>query len=181
MEIFLRYSGLIQPSEANDATLKKVFVVPHVLGNKYVVHMMTRRKQWNVPTCENYTLKSSWNEPNDNDNMRHLNSLPVATLTILHQDDLMKRMNRITATWRIGFLEKKDDNLVHTAPNQWNHHPTKMDVLPKTVLHIILATKWFVRHSSTVRHPTSSDDLCLIFCLIILLWFPPRKRWGISG
>ena len=45
MEIFLRYSGLIQPSEANDATLKKVFVVPHVLGNKYVVQMMTRRKQ----------------------------------------------------------------------------------------------------------------------------------------
>ena len=40
----------------------------------------------------------------------------------------------------------------------------KMDVLPKTFVQIILATKWFVRHSSSSpkqwRHP-----LCLLFCL----------------
>ena len=29
-----------------------------------------------------------------------------------------------------------DDHLVHTIPN---HHPTKMDNLPKTFLHVILA------------------------------------------
>ena len=37
-------------------------------------------------------------------------------------------------------------HLVHTTPN---HHPSKMDVLPKTYLQIILAVKWLVRHWST--------------------------------
>ena len=32
-----------------------------------------------------------------------------------------------------------DDHPVHTIPN---HHPIKMDVLPKTVVEIILAAKW---------------------------------------
>ena len=44
------------------------------------------------------------------------NSLP-------HQDDLNKRMNRITATWRNECFGKMDDHNVHTIPN---HHPTKM-------------------------------------------------------
>ena len=48
------------------------------------------------------------------------------------------RMNRIKATWRNVCFEKIDDHLVHTIPN---HHPTKMDVLPKTFVQIILATK----------------------------------------
>ena len=42
-------------------------------------------------------------------------------------------------------------------------HPPKMDVLPNTVFQIILAAKWLVRHSSSIRPPTSSDDLCLLF------------------
>ena len=39
-----------------------------------------------------------------------------------------------------------NDHLVHTAQN---HHPSKVDVLSKTFLQIILAAKWFVRHSIT--------------------------------
>ena len=38
-----------------------------------------------------------------------------------------------------------DDHLVHTIPN---HHPPKMDVLPKPFLKIILAAMWLVRNSS---------------------------------
>ena len=48
-----------------------------------------------------------------------------------------------------------DDHLAHTTPNL---RPLKMDVLPKTYLQIILATKWLVRNSG--------NDLCLLFCLI---------------
>ena len=59
--------------------------------------------------------------------------------------------------WRKGWIElrlylakwifkKMDDHPVHTIPN---HHYTKMDVLPKTSVQIILAGKWWVRHSST--------------------------------
>ena len=57
-------------------------------------------------------------------------------LAIFHQDDLKKRMNRIKAIWWNGFLGQMDDHSVHTTPNQ---HPTKMDVLPKTCVQIILA------------------------------------------
>ena len=39
-----------------------------------------------------------------------------------------------------------DDLPVHTTPN---HHPPKMEVLPKTFLQNILAAKLLVRHSST--------------------------------
>ena len=79
------------------------------------------------------------------------------------QDDLKKRMNRIMDTWWNGCFGKTDDHLVHPTPN---HHPPKMDFLSKTVFQIILADKWLVRHSTTVCPPTSSDDLCLPFCLI---------------
>ena len=41
-------------------------------------------------------------------------------------------------------LLKMDDLPVNTTPN---HHPHKMDVLPKTFLQIILAANWLVRHS----------------------------------
>ena len=37
-----------------------------------------------------------------------------------------------------------DVHQIHTIPNQ----PTKMDVLPKTFVQIILAANWLVRHSS---------------------------------
>ena len=55
-------------------------------------------------------------------------------------------MNRRTDAWRNGCLKKVDDHLVCTTPNQ---HPPKIDVLPKTFLPIILASKWQARHSST--------------------------------
>ena len=40
-------------------------------------------------------------------------------------------------TWRKGYFGKVDDLPVHTTTN---HHPFKVDVLPKTFLYIILAT-----------------------------------------
>ena len=55
-------------------------------------------------------------------------------------------MNRRTDAWRNGCFRKVDDHLVCTTPNQ---HPPKIDVLPKTFLPIILASKWQARHSST--------------------------------
>ena len=82
----------------------------------------------------------------------------LAALDILHQADLEKRMNRITAAWQSRCFY---DHMVHTTPN---HHPTKMDVLSKSFLQIILCANWLVRHSSTFPS-TSSDDLCLLFCL----------------
>ena len=76
----------------------------------------------------------------------------LATLAILHQDDLKKRMNRLKAT---GCFEKLVDQLVHTTPS---HHPPKMDVLAKTFLQFICAPKWLVQHSRT-SPPNSSNDL----------------------
>ena len=46
----------------------------------------------------------------------------------------------------------------HTKPPSY-----KNGCAPKTFVHIILAAKWLVWHSST--SPTNSDDLCLLFCL----------------
>ena len=43
-------------------------------------------------------------------------------------------------------LLKMDDLPVNTTPN---HHPHKMDVLPKTFLQIILAANWLGRYSGT--------------------------------
>ena len=57
-------------------------------------------------------------------------------------------MNRKTATWWNGCF-KIVDHLAHTIPNQY---PTKMDILPKTFVQIILAAKWLVRHLSTSPH-----------------------------
>ena len=66
--------------------------------------------------------------------IKFLATLPY-TVAILHQDDLRKRMNRITATW------------------WWNECFEIMDVHPKTL----------VQHSSTP--PNRNDDLCLLFCI----------------
>ena len=60
-----------------------------------------------------------------------------AALAVFHKDEVKKRMNIRTATWRNGYSGKMDDHPVHTIPN---NHPTKMDVLP-IFLKIILATK----------------------------------------
>ena len=62
-------------------------------------------------------------------------------------------------TWMIAWF----------TPNQTTTLPKWM-VLPKTFLQIILAAKWLLRHSS-IRPLNSSDDLCLLFCLILHLWF----------
>ena len=39
----------------------------------------------------------------------------------------------------------------HQVPTPPNRHPPKMNVLPETFIQIILAAKWQVQHSSTVR------------------------------
>ena len=81
----------------------------------------------------------------------------LAALAILHQYGLMKRRNRRMDALKNGWSGYP----VHTTPNQ---HPAKIDVLQKTCLQITLAAKLSVQHSSV--HPqTSSDGLCLLFCI----------------
>ena len=79
-----------------------------------------------------------------------------AALAIWCQNDLQKRVNRRLNTWRNGCFGKMDDHPVHTTPN---HHPLKMDVLPKTFLQIILAVilyGYIVRHSSMSPQPAAA-------------------------
>ena len=60
---------------------------------------------------------------------------------------MKKMINSRMDAWQNGCFSKMDDHLVHTIPN---HHPPKIDVLPKiTFIQIILAAKWLVWHSST--------------------------------
>ena len=77
----------------------------------------------------------------------------------------MKRMKRRTNTRWNRCYRKTDDHLFHTT---LNHHPPKMDVLPKCFLQIILAAKQLCAAFKYVPS-TSSDDLCLLFCLILIL------------
>ena len=95
----------------------------------------------------------------------------LAALAISHHDDLKKRMNRITATWRNGCFGKMDNHLVHTIPN---YYSKKMDILPKTLAQIILAAKWLVRHSSMSPQPTAttftfSSVTILLLCSLVRL------------
>ena len=78
------------------------------------------------------------------------------SISLPNQDDLKKRMNRITATWQNGCFKKMDDHPVHTIPN---HRPSKMDVLPKNSVQIIIAV------TSSIRPPSNSDDLGLLVCI----------------
>ena len=71
-------------------------------------------------------------------------------------DDLKKRMKRIAATWRNECFEKMAIHPVHTTPN---HRPSKMDVLPKNSVQIIIAV------TSSIRPPSNSDDLGLLVCI----------------
>ena len=50
----------------------------------------------------------------------------LAAQAILHLDDLKRRKNIITATWRNGCFENMDDHPDHTTPN---HYSPKMDIL----------------------------------------------------
>ena len=86
----------------------------------------------------------------------------LAALDIFHQDDMKKRMNRIKTCWRNGCFEKMDDHLVHTISN---HHPTKMDVLPKSFVKNILAPKWLVRPQNI------SDNLSMFFLLSFFFFY----------
>ena len=63
--------------------------------------------------------------------------LNAAQPIMYSQDDLNKRINRRTETWQNGCFRKINDHPGHATPN---HHPPKMDVLPKTFHQIILAT-----------------------------------------
>ena len=74
--------------------------------------------------------------------------------------------------------EKTNDHLVLSKPN---HHPTKIDVLSKTLIQIILAAKWLVWHSSTFpkqqRRPlpsflsvSSSMTVLYLFILFIPIY-----------
>ena len=68
---------------------------------------------------------------------------------------------------------RMDDDLVHT---KLNHHPTKMDILPKTFIQIIPAATYRYMAGAAFKYvcpPNSSDDLCLLFCLLLLLWMYP--------
>ena len=89
----------------------------------------------------------------------------LAALAIFHQDDLMKKMNKITLTVRNGCFYKMDDQPVHTTPN---HHAPKVVVLPKTFLQIILDAK-MVSAAFKYFTPTTSDNLDLPFFIYLLL------------
>ena len=72
----------------------------------------------------------------------------LAALAIFHQDDLKKRMsNGVTATW----WNECFGHPVHTIPNI---HPTKIDVLPKTLVQIILAASAIFKY---VPQPTATN------------------------
>ena len=64
-----------------------------------------------------------------------------------------------------GCFWKMDDLPVHTIPS---HHPSKMDVLPKTFLKIILAPKWLVWHCS--MSPNQHPTFAFSSVFILLLW-----------
>ena len=67
-----------------------------------------------------------------------------AALAIFQTDELKKRMNIITATWRNGCFGKIDDHPGHTIPNR---HLNKMDVFPKLLFKSSLLM--LMRHSNT--------------------------------
>ena len=70
--------------------------------------------------------------------------MPCRTIKIQHQDDMKNRMKRRNNAWRNGCFRIMDDHLFPSIPN---HHPCKMDVLPKTFLQIILDANWLVWHT----------------------------------
>ena len=82
------------------------------------------------------------------------------------------------ATLWNGCFSKIDDHPVHTIPNP--HHPSKMDVLPKTFFRIILDAKWLVRLSSTSPNLKGRLWPSLLFLLFMVLY----SRWceeGVAG
>ena len=75
-------------------------------------------------------------------------------------------------TWQNGCMGKLDNPPVHTTPN---HHPTKMDILPKAFFQIILVGNWLGRHPRTSSSPNQqrrplssllSDSYSMIIALV---------------
>ena len=91
----------------------------------------------------------------------------LAALAIFHQDDLMKKMNKITFTGRNGCFYKMDDQPVHTTPN---HHAPKVVVLSKLFFKSSLRLKWLVRHSSNSLKPPAAMTFAFSSVFILLLW-----------
>ena len=66
-----------------------------------------------------------------------------------------------------------DDHPVHTKPNP---HPTKIDVLPKTFLQVILGAKYLVQHSSMSPQPAATT---FAFPSVRFLFYGLRlKQWS---
>ena len=114
---------------------------------------------------------------------RRQRSSLLLLLSIWPQDDLKKRTNRRTNTWRNGCFGKMNDHLVLNTPN---HQPPQMDVLPKTFLWIILgyiATFKYVPPpaATTFAFPSVWFCLCCSYCisgnLLFVSFRPHTKRW----
>ena len=78
--------------------------------------------------------------------------------------------------WRKGWIEertlqKMDDHLDHTTPN---HHPPKMDVQK-----LVFKASLLLIGKCSIQVPNSCDDLCLLFCWLLLLWF--KAVWRIQN
>ena len=88
---------------------------------------------------------------------------------------MKKRMNRIMASRRNSCFEKMDNHPIHTIPNP---DLTKMVVLPKTFLQIILAAKWLV-HAAFNYVPLVGGELCRPFCIFPSTYggIPTHKHW----
>ena len=78
-----------------------------------------------------------------------------------HQDDLKKRMNRRTDAWYYERFRKLDDLLVLTTPNHVPPYQNRCSSENFSSIHPC----WYI---------IGSDDLCLYFCLFLLLLDPPK-------
>ena len=71
--------------------------------------------------------------------------------------------------WRKGWIEERTLCRMDASRQTTPHHPPpKMDVLTKTLLQIIHAAGYSAAFKYVT--PNSSDDLCLLFCLFLLVW-----------
>ena len=93
-------------------------------------------------------------------------------------DDFKKRINRRTDAWQYGWFRKMNDHLVNTTPN---HHPPKMDGLPKTFLQIILAAKWLVRYSSTSPKQQRRPSVCVSILYYGLIMVGPHTYQDLAA
>ena len=72
--------------------------------------------------------------------------------------------------------QKMDDHLVYTTPH---HILAKMDVLPKTFLQIILATKRLVRHSSMYVPQAAATTFA--FSSVCFFFYVAHQELSIKG